>query len=254
MMMTCRLLCALLVLVLCCCLSVCVAISTDEAIVVREVEDVIGLTSASTLSSDSQVEDDSDEELGSDPGSVKDRKTRVPVTLGSSVAVTQLNVAKMPVQTGEKKGTTEDENDTTARKSVSKGSTAEQGKADVGGGKSLTVPEQQPGDVIDTVHEEDRSTTGPQSRTSKPADQTDREAKDAAATTTTKTTTTTKPPNTTTTTTTQAPSTTTTEAPAVSTTHAPSRLREIDGSLSSSAWVCAPLVLAASALAYTALG
>ncbi|EAN85954.1 putative mucin TcMUCII [Trypanosoma cruzi] len=59
---------------------------------------------------------------------------------------------------------------------------------------------------------------------------------------------------TTTTTTTHPPITTTTEAPAVSTTRAPSRLREIDGSLSSSAWVCAPLVLAASALAYTTLG
>ncbi|PBJ68172.1 mucin TcMUCII [Trypanosoma cruzi cruzi] len=68
------------------------------------------------------------------------------------------------------------------------------------------------------------------------------------------TTTTTKAPNTTTTTTTQAPSTTTTEAPAVSTTHAPSRLREVDGSLSSSAWVCAPLLLAASALAYATVG
>ncbi|PBJ68298.1 mucin TcMUCII [Trypanosoma cruzi cruzi] len=53
---------------------------------------------------------------------------------------------------------------------------------------------------------------------------------------------------------TQAPSTTTTEAPAVSTTRAPSRLREIDGSLSSSAWVCSPLVLAASALAYATVG
>ncbi|EKG07739.1 mucin TcMUCII, putative, partial [Trypanosoma cruzi] len=152
-----------------------------------------------------------EEVCAADPGSVMERKPRVPVTLGSSGAVTQSNEAKMPVQTGEKKGTTEGENDTTARKSVSKGSTAEQGKADVGGGKSLTVPEQQPGDVIDTVHEEDGSTTGPQSRTSKSADQTDREAKDAATTTTT------KPPNTTTTTTTQAPSTTTT--------HAPSRLR-----------------------------
>ncbi|PWU84490.1 putative mucin TcMUCII [Trypanosoma cruzi] len=242
MMMTCRLLCALLVLVLCCCPSVCVAISTDEAIVVREVEVVNERTGASSLSSDSQVVDGPDEELGSDPGSVMDRKPRVPVTLGSSGAVTQSNEAKMPVQTGEKKGTTEDENDTTARKSVSKGSTAEQGNADVGGGKSLTVPEQQPGDVIDTVHEEDRSTTGPQSRTSKPADQTDREAKDAAAKTTTTTTTTTKPP------------TSTTEAPTTTTTRAPSRLREIDGSLSSSAWVCAPLVLAASALAYTAVG
>ncbi|KAF8296554.1 putative mucin TcMUCII [Trypanosoma cruzi] len=66
------------------------------------------------------------------------------------------------------------------------------------------------------------------------------------APTTTTTTTTTKAPTTTTTTTTEAPTTTTTRAP--------SRLREIDGSLSSSAWVCAPLLLAVSALAYTTLG
>ncbi|KAF8303641.1 putative mucin TcMUCII [Trypanosoma cruzi] len=71
-----------------------------------------------------------------------------------------------------------------------------------------------------------------------------------------KTTTTTQAPTTTTTTTTttQAPSTTTTEVPTTTTTRAPSRLREIDGSLSSSAWVCAPLLLAASALAYTTVG
>ncbi|EAN97282.1 mucin TcMUCII, putative [Trypanosoma cruzi] len=68
------------------------------------------------------------------------------------------------------------------------------------------------------------------------------------------TTTTTKAPTTTTTTTTVAPSTTTTEAPAVSTTRAPSRLREVDGSLGSSAWVCAPLLLAVCALAYTTMG
>ncbi|KAF5217055.1 hypothetical protein ECC02_010121 [Trypanosoma cruzi] len=74
----------------------------------------------------------------------------------------------------------------------------------------------------------------------------------APTTTTTATTT-----NTTTTTTTKAPTTTTTtttEAPTTTTTRAPSRLREIDGSLSSSAWVCAPLLLAVSALAYTTLG
>ncbi|EKF29247.1 mucin TcMUCII, putative [Trypanosoma cruzi marinkellei] len=63
-------------------------------------------------------------------------------------------------------------------------------------------------------------------------------------------------PNATTTTTTKAPSNTAidTEAPTTTTTRAPSRLREIDGSLSSSAWVCAPLLLAVSALAYTAVG
>ncbi|KAF8301048.1 putative mucin TcMUCI [Trypanosoma cruzi] len=79
----------------------------------------------------------------------------------------------------------------------------------------------------------------------------------ATSSQTTTTTTTTKPPTTTTTTTTKPPTTTTTtttQAPTTTTTHAPSRLREIDGSLSSSAWVCAPLVLAASVLAYTALG
>ncbi|RNC39603.1 putative mucin TcMUCII [Trypanosoma cruzi] len=71
-----------------------------------------------------------------------------------------------------------------------------------------------------------------------------------APTTTTTTTTTT----TSTTTAPQAPINTTTEAPTTKTTRAPSRLREIDGSLSSSAWVCAPLLLAVSALAHTALG
>ncbi|EAN83772.1 putative mucin TcMUCII [Trypanosoma cruzi] len=71
------------------------------------------------------------------------------------------------------------------------------------------------------------------------------------ANTKTTTTTTTKAP---TTTTTKAPSTKTTEAPTTTTTRAPSRLREIDGSLGSAAWVCAPLLLAASALAYTAVG
>ncbi|KAF8300194.1 putative mucin TcMUC [Trypanosoma cruzi] len=44
------------------------------------------------------------------------------------------------------------------------------------------------------------------------------------------------------------------EAPTTMTTRAPSRFREIDGSLSSSAWVCAPLLLAVSALMYTTVG
>ncbi|EKF29404.1 mucin TcMUCII, putative [Trypanosoma cruzi marinkellei] len=60
-----------------------------------------------------------------------------------------------------------------------------------------------------------------------------------------------EPDTTTKTTTTNAPTTTTTTT---TTTGAPSRLPEIDGSLSSPAWVCAPLLLAVSALAYTTLG
>ncbi|EAN92249.1 mucin TcMUCII [Trypanosoma cruzi] len=74
----------------------------------------------------------------------------------------------------------------------------------------------------------------------------------------TTTTTTTKAPATTTTTTTapEAPNDTAmnAEAPTTTTTRAPSRLRETDGSFSSSAWVRAPLLLAVSALAYTTLG
>ncbi|EAN87313.1 putative mucin TcMUCII [Trypanosoma cruzi] len=79
------------------------------------------------------------------------------------------------------------------------------------------------------------------------------ESETTAANTTT-TTTTTNAPTTTTTTAPQATGITTTAAPTTTTTSAPSPLREIDGSLSSSAWVCAPLLLAVSALAYNTVG
>ncbi|PBJ70433.1 mucin TcMUCII [Trypanosoma cruzi cruzi] len=77
--------------------------------------------------------------------------------------------------------------------------------------------------------------------------------------TTATTTTTTKAPTktTTTTTTTEAPSNAamnTETSTTTTTTRAPSRLREIDGSLSSPAWVCALLLLAVSALACTTVG
>ncbi|RNF04249.1 mucin TcMUCII, partial [Trypanosoma cruzi] len=88
-----------------------------------------------------------------------------------------------------------------------------------------------PGTVADTVKKNgDNDTTQPKSGNNPSTEQTDQEAYDSAKKNTAATT------NTTTTTT---------------TTRAPSRLREIDGSLSSSAWVCAPLLLAASALAHT---
>ncbi|KAF8300755.1 putative mucin TcMUCII [Trypanosoma cruzi] len=129
------------------------------------------------------------------------------------------------------------------------GSSADSGKSAVEGDSTVTEP--QSNNAPNTIQAEvNNGTTGPRSGTSSSADQTDNNAKDVSATTTT----TTKEPTTTTTTAPEAPTTTTTEAPAVSTTRAPSRLREIDGSLSSSAWVCAPLVLAASALAYTTVG
>ncbi|EAN93955.1 putative mucin TcMUCII [Trypanosoma cruzi] len=121
----------------------------------------------------------------------------------------------------------------------------------VGGVEVLTV--QEPPTVTEDTKEVKNGMTEPISGNNPPAEQTNKESEASAQTTTA--TTTTKPPTTrTTTTTTQAPSTTTTEAPTTTSTSAPSRLREIDGSLSSSAWVCAPLVLAASALAYATVG
>ncbi|ESS60484.1 mucin TcMUCII [Trypanosoma cruzi Dm28c] len=133
---------------------------------------------------------------------------------------------------------TEDKQGTGNSGSSSLGSSADSGRSAVEGDSTVTEP--QSNNALNTTQTEvNNGTTGPRSGTSSSADQTGRNAEDAAKTTTT---------------TTQAPSNTTTEAPAVSTTHAPSRLREIDGSLSSSAWVCAPLVLAASVLAYTAVG
>ncbi|EAN93805.1 putative mucin TcMUCII [Trypanosoma cruzi] len=125
-------------------------------------------------------------------------------------------------------------------------------------GSGSTDKEQQSSDAPNELQEKStEGMTGAESGTSIPAKQGTKGEEgpaETAKTTATTTTTTKAPTTTTTTTTTEAPSTTTTEAPTTTTTRAPSRLREIDGSLSSSAWVCAPLVLAASALAYTTLG
>ncbi|PWV11861.1 putative mucin TcMUCII [Trypanosoma cruzi] len=202
MMMTCRLLCALLVLALCCCPSVCAALDTPEE------------PPNTTTTTTSQAPDPT--------------KT----LLGDDVRTTSLSLS-LP-------------------RSPSKESVVERGKT-VGGGEGFTGQEA-PTDTEDPK-EVKKGTTGPIRGNNPPAKQTNEESEASAQTTTTTTTTQSPTTTTTTTTTTHAPTTTTTTvAPAVSTTRAPSRLREIDGSLSSSAWVCAPLVLAASALAYTVLG
>ncbi|RNF03221.1 mucin TcMUCII [Trypanosoma cruzi] len=182
-MMTCRLLCALLVLAFCCSPSVC-ASGTDA------------------------------------------RNQEEP-----SQMITIQPPNPTPVQNGE-------------------GSGAGHADAPVNGGGS-TGKEKQSSDAPKEIQEQStEDMTGTESGTSKSAKQGTKGEEGAAETATTNTTQT----PTTTTTTTQAPSNTTTETPTTTTTHAPSPLREIDGSLSSSAWVCAPLVLAASALAYTAVG
>ncbi|PBJ78676.1 mucin TcMUCII [Trypanosoma cruzi cruzi] len=191
MMMTCRLLCALLVLALCCCPSVCVAEPTQP--------EVKGVVAASPQSSSS-------------------------VTLSQGTS-----------QPG----------------SLGNGSGAEKVITAVAG-PAPTAAGPESGDVSNTLQNHDPDgAPGAEISTRQSAEEANQEAEDPAETTTT--TTTTMAPTTITTTTTKTP-TTTTEAPTTTTTRAPSRLREIDGSLSSSARVCAPLLLAVSALVYIALG
>ncbi|PBJ68065.1 mucin TcMUCII [Trypanosoma cruzi cruzi] len=196
MMMTCRLLCALLVLAFCCSPSVCVAEDKTDVDV-----QVSSQTTTTTTTTKPPTKPESPEAAPSESSRLAGLSSEVPV--------------------------------------LERGNT-------VGGGDVLTV--QEPAAVTEDTKEVKNGTTGSISGNNPPVEQTNKKPEASAQTTTT-----TQAP-TTTTTTTQAPSTTTTEAPTTTTTHAPSRLREIDGSLSGSAWVCAPLVLAASALAYTALG
>ncbi|EAN87754.1 putative mucin TcMUCII [Trypanosoma cruzi] len=193
MMTTCRLLCALLVLALCCCSSVCTS-DTPQT----------------------QVKDNTNE------------ASRSAILSGASLGVPQSESSH--TESGERDG-----------KIAGNGGSAT-GTVDIKDNKGMT--------------EGDDGAPGPQSRTTEPAEQADKNS-EASAETTTKKNTTQAPTATTTTTTTNAPTTTkttTTETPTTTTTRAPSLLHRIDGSLSSSAWVCAPLVLAASALAYTAVG
>ncbi|KAF8307431.1 putative mucin TcMUCII [Trypanosoma cruzi] len=234
-MMACRLLCALLVLALCCCPSVC---ATDS----------------------SQV-------------SVKDRPSPLPTQFtGNRFVRTNQILPRRQVPavaarcvTGEKmkgpirKGLQGVEQALPENPSVVAAPAGSRGPAssvpitnEVPGGSGSSVSPGSPGPVADTVKKNgDNDTTQPKSGNSQSTDQTNTNADDSAkkntaATINTTTTTTTTAPET--------PSTTTTDTPTTTTTHAPSSIREIDSSLSSSAWVCAPLLLAASALAYTTMG
>ncbi|PWU86170.1 putative mucin TcMUCII [Trypanosoma cruzi] len=213
MMMTCRLLCALLVLALCCCPSVCATASSQEP---TEGQGATKDLNFSLTSAESRVT----APKGGAAGPAPSGTGGLP---GSSQPEAAKNSANEPAA---------DKNEPEAPVLVVPGPkvNSEPNKSLTGGANGNK------GSEIDT---------------GTPAEKEVNNAEASAQTTTA--TTTTQAPTTTTTTTTQPPSTTTTEAPAVST-RAPSSLREIDGSLSSSAWVCAPLVLAASALAYTALG
>ncbi|EAN85311.1 putative mucin TcMUCII [Trypanosoma cruzi] len=194
-MMTCRLLCALLVLALCCCPSVCMTTSEDTA----------GKSGKDSVSTNSKPD-------------------------GKGLVTESLSTTSLPRPEthSEVRGTEKSHATATITKTPQSQNTSNNTQ-DLDDGNSNERKEH-----TNTV--------------------TANEQKKAAAPTTTTTTTTKAPTTTTTTTTTQATSTTTTEAPTTTTTRAPSLLREIDGSLSSSAWVCAPLLLAVSALAYTTVG
>ncbi|PBJ72462.1 mucin TcMUCII [Trypanosoma cruzi cruzi] len=191
-MMTCRLLCALLVLALCCCPSVCVAGS----------EDPTGKSGKGSVSGIPKPEEQGQE--------------------------TELHSTNSPPQEikDEGRGTEDSQKMETLASNIT---------------STVTETPQSQNSSNNAQNQDDGGSNG---RTEHTNTVTANEQKKTDAPTTTTTTTTTQAPST----------TTTTEAPTTTTTRAPSRLREIDGSLSSSAWVCAPLLLAASALAYTTVG
>ncbi|KAF8277710.1 putative mucin TcMUCII [Trypanosoma cruzi] len=211
MMMTCRLLCALLVFALCCCPSVCVTEAKDA------LKDERGIS-----------------EEGSDPTistpEIQAQEIELP---GSS--------SPSPETKKKNKGT-ESVESTVLHTSQTTGTI-----------KDTSEPQS---NLNKTKEKDDGKSTEERTENTNADKANEQNEKPNAMNETTTTTTTQAPSTTTTTTTTQAPigKATTTETPSTTTTRAPSRLREIDGSLSSSAWVCTPLLLAASALAYTAVG
>ncbi|RNC39548.1 mucin TcMUCII [Trypanosoma cruzi] len=221
-MTTCCLLCALLVLALCCCPSVCDADITPTAPQTKgKGASLPSITPGTKPKSQDSAE--ASPLLSSEEGSSLDPKTDV----GTRGKETSL-------PSGGAEGT--------LRSSGESGSRSQESGAAQGNTASSLPP-------APATEPSKKTETDPGDKDNSKNTMT---LEDPSKTTTT--TTTTKAPTTTTTTAPEATSTTTTEAPTTTTTRAPSRLREIDGSLSSSAWVCAPLLLAVSALAYTTLG
>ncbi|KAF5213980.1 hypothetical protein ECC02_013462 [Trypanosoma cruzi] len=200
-MMTCRLLCALLVLALCCCPSVCVTAVDAEP--------------------GGSGEPPSPDAPGPENSALGLATRKVPEPVMTDALNKQ--VAAIGGEPSENLST-------------------KQGGTSVSGQSGLDGKKTHPTGSTDKSHESLVNNLEQATDESK----NNKEAKAQTPPTTTTITTTT------TTTTTRAA--TTTEAPTTTTTRAPSRLREIDGSLSSSAWVCAPLLLAVSALACTAVG
>ncbi|EAN90880.1 putative mucin TcMUCII [Trypanosoma cruzi] len=218
-MTTCHLLCALLVLALCCCPSVCAADVNRKA-----------GSSSPTTTTTNKIEPPKEDKEDTSETQKNAKNPSPPVLVGAPG---------------------KDQSGLPNKESVGKPVTnAESGNVD-GEGQSLAVTGQKLNNMSSTSQAEDnKGTIGLQGDKNISADT---QTKSEAPAETTTTTTTTQAPTTTTTSAPVAPSTANTEAPTTTTTRAPSRLREVDGSLSSSAWVCAPLLLALSALVYTAV-
>ncbi|EKF29315.1 mucin TcMUCII, putative [Trypanosoma cruzi marinkellei] len=265
MMTTCRLLCALLVLALCCCPSVCMTTS-----------DVTPVSDASLESTrDGTSEKEGKGQMSSAageagrPGSGKEPDLQKSIGEASPKLPTKEGDALSdPLQgaNGQSpKPNTQQQQGDPGSTGSSRGPAIPSAKGDPdtlngNDGEAATqrisgpasAKSEHPSTKTTTAQENGENVTeGSQSSSNPSTNQRNKKADDSTETSTTATTNERTP---TTTTAPEAPSTTTTEAPTTTTTGAPSRLPEIDGSLSSSAWVCAPLLLAVSALAYTTLG
>ncbi|KAF8283206.1 putative mucin TcMUCII [Trypanosoma cruzi] len=227
MMMTCRLLCALLVLALCCCLSVCAAGSEDKI-------DKAGETPTPQDSGSSNDSENSRAKVTEINGQSSDKESDSSEGPSKTASVP---AAPSPTGTGEEgpRGAPTSQD--------GRGASGQPGASEENIISPGSKGDSDKSDVNNLKHNKEVALAG-------------NEVKEQAPTTTTTTTTTTTIAPTTTTSAPEATNDTAmnAEAPTTTTTRAPSRLREIDGSLSSSAWVCAPLLLAVSALAYTTVG
>ncbi|EAN97283.1 putative mucin TcMUCII [Trypanosoma cruzi] len=216
MMMKCRLLCALLVLVLCCCPSVCAA---DVTLNEPQIEGNGASLPSATSETNPKTQNPADTSPLPSPKANTSLDPENEVDARGKDTISSSAAAEVALRSADESGSLNQESGTVQGNTASSFSPA-----------PPTEPSKRTGTDPEDKDNSKKIVT----------------PEDISETTTT--TNTTKSPTTTTTTTT-AP-----EAPSTTTTHTPSRLREIDGSLSSSAWVCAPLVLAVCALAYTAVG
>ncbi|KAF5215842.1 hypothetical protein ECC02_011428 [Trypanosoma cruzi] len=236
MMTMCRLLCALLVLALCCCPYVYAAQGAPAQV-----------SSQTTTATTTEPQDSNKHTKPEDLSTKSVITAKTPVVDHKPEDDTHVTVTTLPSSPSEG-----EERKGKARPSGSVPASEQEDTAR--DEQTLNGPDSHSSVATSTLQSEGTDgTSGSQSRTSTAAEQATEEAKNPAQTTTTTTTTTKVPITSTTAPVAPSTTTTTTETPTTTTTRVPSRLREMDGSLSSSAWVCAPLLLAASALAYTAV-